>query len=71
MDTARLNEIIKYRIDLFTIDKLIEFAEVLDPDLKVEVAWANFFTKSNTTFNRHQMAHRFIKNEHIYFNSLN
>ena len=38
MDTARLNEIVKYRIDLFTIDKLIEFAEVLDPDLKVEVA---------------------------------
>lgn len=38
MDPARLNEIVKYRIDLFTIDKLIEFAEVLDPDLKVEVA---------------------------------
>lgn len=38
MDTARLNEIVKYRIDLFTIDKLLEFAEILDPDTRVEVA---------------------------------
>ena len=38
MDPARLNEIVKYRIDLFTIDKLLEFAEVLDPDTKIEVA---------------------------------
>jgi len=38
MDPARLNEIVKYRIDLFTVDKLLEFAEVLDPDTKVEVA---------------------------------
>ena len=38
MDPARLNEIVKYRIDLFTIDKLLDFAEVLDPDTKVEVA---------------------------------
>lgn len=38
MDPARLNEIVKYRIDLFTIDKLLEFAEILDPNTKVEVA---------------------------------
>ena len=38
MDPARLNEIIKYRIDLFTIDKLLELAEVLDPKIKIEVA---------------------------------
>ena len=38
MDPARLNEIIKYRIDLFTIDKLIEFAERLNFDFKFEVA---------------------------------
>ena len=38
MDRARLNEIVKYRIDLFTLDKLIHFAEQLDPNLDVRVA---------------------------------
>ncbi len=38
IDTARLNEIVKYRIDLFTIDKLIEYAELLDPDINIDVA---------------------------------
>ena len=38
MDPARLNEIVKYRLDLFTIDKLIEFAERLDPKFKIDVA---------------------------------
>ena len=38
MDTARLNEIVKYKIDLFTIDKLIEFVEKLDTEFKFEVA---------------------------------
>ena len=38
MDTARLNEIVKYRIDLFTIDKLLDFAERLDPGIEIEVA---------------------------------
>jgi len=38
MDPARLNEIVKYRVDLFTIDKLLEFAVALDPKTKVEVA---------------------------------
>jgi len=38
MDTARLNEIVKYKIDLFTVDKLIEFAQRLDPNLEINVA---------------------------------
>ena len=38
MDPARLNEIVKYRIDLFTVDKLIEFAERLDPEIEIDVA---------------------------------
>jgi predicted XRE-type DNA-binding protein len=38
MDPARLNEIVKYRIDLFTIDKLVEFADRLDPNFKINVA---------------------------------
>jgi predicted XRE-type DNA-binding protein len=37
MDTARLNEIVKYKIHLFTIDKLVEFTERLDPNLKITV----------------------------------
>jgi predicted XRE-type DNA-binding protein len=38
MDTARLNEIVKYKIHLFTVDKLIEFATRLDPNLDIKVA---------------------------------
>ncbi|HXH29354.1 MAG TPA: XRE family transcriptional regulator [Bacteriovoracaceae bacterium] len=38
MDTARLNEIVKYKIDLFTVDKLIEFTQRLDPNLEISVA---------------------------------
>jgi predicted XRE-type DNA-binding protein len=38
IDTARLNEIVKYRIDLFTIDKLVDYAELLDPSLNIDVA---------------------------------
>ena len=38
MDPARLNEIVKYRIDLFSIDKLVEFAERLDPEFTIHVA---------------------------------
>jgi len=38
MDTARLNEIVKYKIDLFSVDKLIEFAQRLDPNLEINVA---------------------------------
>ena len=38
VDPARINEIVKYRIDLFTVDKLMDLAEQLDPDLEVDVA---------------------------------
>ena len=38
MDTARLNEIVKYRINLFTVDKLIDFAQRLDPNLEIKIA---------------------------------
>lgn len=38
IDPARLNEIVKYRIELFTVDKLLEFAERLDPNIEVDVA---------------------------------
>lgn len=38
VDPSRINEIVKYRIDLFTIDKLVNFAERLDPKFKLEVA---------------------------------
>ena len=38
VDPSRINEIIKYRIDLYTIDKLVEFAERLDPNFTLEVA---------------------------------
>jgi predicted XRE-type DNA-binding protein len=38
MDPARLNEIVKYKINLFTVDKLIEFAQRLDPNLEISVA---------------------------------
>lgn len=38
MDPARLNEIVKYRIDLFTIDKLLEIAKRLDPNIDIRVA---------------------------------
>jgi predicted XRE-type DNA-binding protein len=38
IDPARLNEIVKYKIHLFTVDKLIEFAGRLDPNLEIKVA---------------------------------
>ena len=38
VDPSRINEIIKYRIDLYTVDKLMELAERLDLDFEVEVA---------------------------------
>lgn len=38
MDPARLNEIVKYKIHLFTLDKLFEFATRLDPNLQISVA---------------------------------
>ena len=38
IDPARLNEIVKYRIDLFTVDKLLDFAERLEPNIKIVLA---------------------------------
>lgn len=38
IEPARLNEIVKYRIDLFTVDRLLGYLELLDPEVKVTVA---------------------------------
>ena len=38
VDPSRVNEIVKYRIDLFTVDKLMDLAERLDLNFEVEVA---------------------------------
>ncbi len=38
IEPARLNEIVKYRIELFTVDRLLNYAELLKPSLKVTVA---------------------------------
>ncbi len=38
VDPSRINEIVKYRIDLYTIDKLIDLAEQLELDFEVAVA---------------------------------
>ena len=38
IEPARLNEIVKYRIDLFTVDRLIGYVEKLNPDVEVTVA---------------------------------
>ena len=38
VDPSRVNEIVKYRIDLYTVDKLMDLAERLDLDFEVEVA---------------------------------
>ncbi len=38
VDPSRINEIVKYRIDLFTVDKLMDLAEKLHLEFDVEVA---------------------------------
>ncbi len=38
IEPARLNEIVKYRIELFTVDRLLDYVEMLNPKLKVTVA---------------------------------
>jgi predicted XRE-type DNA-binding protein len=38
VDPARVNEIVRYRIDLYTIDKLIDLAQALKIDFEVKVA---------------------------------
>lgn len=34
---ARMNEIVKYRIDLFTVDRLLDYTERLKPNLRITV----------------------------------
>jgi predicted XRE-type DNA-binding protein len=38
IDPARVSEIVKYKIDLFTADRLINLLEKLNPKLKLTVA---------------------------------
>ena len=38
VDPSRVNEIVKYRIDLYTVDKLMDLAERLELDFDVRVA---------------------------------
>ena len=38
IEPARINEIVKYKIELFTVDRLLGYLEKLNPDLKVIVA---------------------------------
>lgn len=38
VDPSRVNEIVKYRIDLYTVDKLMDLAERLHIDFDIEVA---------------------------------
>lgn len=38
VDPSRVNEIVKYRIDLYTVDQLMDLAERLHFDFGVEVA---------------------------------
>jgi predicted XRE-type DNA-binding protein len=38
VDPARINEIVKYKIDLFTADRLIGLLEKLNPKCKITVA---------------------------------
>lgn len=39
VNPSRINEIVKYRIDLYTVDKLMDLAERLHLDFDVRVAW--------------------------------
>lgn len=38
VDPSRINEIVKYRIDLYTVDKLMELAEKLRLNFNIKVA---------------------------------
>lgn len=38
IDPARVSEIIKYKIDLFTIDRLLTLLEKLRPKIKISIA---------------------------------
>ncbi len=38
IEPARVNEIVKYRIELFAVDRLLDYLEKLRPEIKVIVA---------------------------------
>lgn len=38
IDPARISEIVKYKIHLFTVDKLLSLVEKLNPSIKITVA---------------------------------
>lgn len=38
VDPSRVNEIVKYKIDLYAVDKLVELAEKLDAKIVFDVA---------------------------------
>lgn len=38
IDPARINDIVKYRVHLFTIDKLLEYTLRLDPKTSIKIA---------------------------------
>ncbi len=38
VDPARVSEIVKYKIDLYTVDRLLDLLEQLNPKVKVTVA---------------------------------
>lgn len=38
VDPARISEIVKYKIDLFTLDRLLKLLEKIRPDLDIRVA---------------------------------
>lgn len=38
VDPSRINEIVRYKIDLFTLDKLVDYASRLDIDVRLDVA---------------------------------
>ncbi|TDJ04080.1 MAG: transcriptional regulator [Deltaproteobacteria bacterium] len=38
IDPARVSEIVKYKIDLFTVDRLLTLVEKLNPTIKITMA---------------------------------
>lgn len=38
VDPARISEIIKYKIELFTVDRLLTLAEKFNPKLRIKIA---------------------------------
>ena len=39
IEPARVNEIVKYKIELFTADRLMNYLEILNPKLKITVGF--------------------------------